>query len=84
MVYITYLKKPYQKQVVHQTGGSVAKTPKDKEEELKEKNTVIQRIPQQNLKPSIPEYGKPIPKTNPIMDKASEEKLKKFISFTFK
>tara|TARA_R100000951_G_scaffold113992_2_gene117251 strand:- start:480 stop:695 length:216 start_codon:yes stop_codon:yes gene_type:complete len=62
--------------------GSGAK-PIDKEEKMKEKNTIIQHVPKDNLKPKIPEYGKPIPKNRPEIDEASKAKLSKFVSFNF-
>lgn len=82
MVYILNLHSKYNK-IKAPKNVSGAGVAIDKEKELQEKNTVIQHVAKENLKPKLPEYGKPIPKTNPEIDEASKAKLRKFVSFKF-
>lgn len=82
MVYVVNLYKKATKAQPTITGGNSSQ-PIDKEKLLQEKNTVTKAVPQQNLKPKLPEYGKPIPKSKPEIDQASKAKLSKFISFSF-
>lgn len=79
MVYVVNL---YGKSKTKPTVGSGVQ-PIDKEKEMKEKNTIIQHVPKDNLKPKLPEYGKPIPIARPEIDEASKAKLSKFIHFKF-